>query len=542
MNSNPVLVLSSSSQCPTKTQYPEATLGNVDSNFSNSRAVGFMGHDPSRFTLWAAVEPARHSPPIFEWDVLDSELSAAKAQGFQMILTIDDTPNWAIDPINPGPGKCGGLSHTCKGTPVTGCTFAPASYIGSTSDWGLFIQGLMDHLSSAGYLGTVRAIELWNEANLPVFWGHADKTQDPSLGLSILVEMAKTAYNIIHNYSACSPSCPLVLTPSAAGATTGTPGSDHDDIVSDWIRRYLATAAPSGGGSGRDFADGIAFHGYERHAWPESVWYTTIPPRPTCNLGTICWAGPAYRVCPANTTCFGPIDTLIATIRSAANLAGATTLPLFDTEGSWGTPDLDLGQGGANDQNQTVPLDTAWMARWYLLQAAQYATTQSNLQAASWFDWDPDCDSYMNSPKNPGTCLAVGWGTLGYVHSGGDLWPFGVAGQTSHYGSGLAFGWLTKWLVGSTFVSPCAPEPSTGNNVWTCNLTLRNGDSAQIVWYPPSGSVSWPTGTYHLYQDLTGCEKQIPIATTNGGSILVSQQPLILLARDEGWGSNTCIP
>jgi hypothetical protein len=341
--------------------------------------------------------------------------------------------------------------------------------------------------------------------------------------------MAQTAYPIIHKYTACYPNCPLVLTPSAAGATSGPWTARGDGIVSDWIYKYLTTQSNQGGGSGKDFADGIGFHGYMHHlpgerAWPEYFWCNDpnkcVPQ--ICGVGNICWADPSYRTCPANTTCYGPIDTLVESIRKAADKAGAKAFPIFDTEGSWGRADLDVGSQG----NVPVPLDTAWMARWYLLQAGEYA--RSNLRAANWFNWNPTC--------GPDNCLKGAWGTLGYFKAQDpDLVPLGKPGKSSAYGSGLALGWLTKWLVGSNFLSRCSATPKNPK-VWSCNLSLENGDRAQIVWYPPSGSYSLRVAAqYRFHQDLTGCLKK-----TTKRLVTISQQPQILLLKDEGWGSDRC--
>jgi hypothetical protein len=506
-------------QCPLDVQYPEKTITLVDPNFSAS-PVGFLGHEVDH-GLWAWAEPNQGQ---YDWSFLDQQLKAAHDQGAAMILVISRLPGWAADKQKSG-GCSNDRNGTCNGS-LTVCTYPPRSYVGPNSDWGLFIQSLMDHLNRTGYLGTVMAIELWNEANSHHFWGPA---RDSDFGLPILVALAQTAYPIIHKYSACYPNCPLVLTPSAAGATSGPWLSGGDGIISDWIFKYLTTQSNQGGGTGKDFADGITFHGYlhgmaGERAWPEYFWCNDpgICGPQICGVGNICRADPSYRKCPANTTCYGPIDTLVESVRTAADKAGAKALPIFDTEGSWGRSDLDVGSEG----NVPVPLDTAWMARWYLLQAGEYS--RSNLRVASWFDWDANC--------LPSNCLKRGSGTLGYLKAHDpELVPLGTPGKSSAYGSGLGLGWLTKWLVGSTFLSRCS---ATAKNpkVWSCSLRLEHGDPAQIVWYPPSGSYALRVNSkYGFYQDLTGCMKK----ATNR-LVTISQQPLILLVKDEGWGSNRC--
>jgi hypothetical protein len=395
----------------------------------------------------------------------------------------------------------------------------------------------MDHLTSLKdannnpYPNPVKYIELWNEANtfnatqISGFWGPA---ADPDYGLPTLAAMAAKAYPIIHNYFRCTPNCPLVLSPSAVGAASGpVPASGNiDPIVPDWISKYLNTG--TGAGKGKNNLDGIAFHGYLRtaagqHAWPEFFWKLDFG---NCPVGTICNSGTTFRTCPndGSSICYGPLDTLITSIRSKATTAGvSTSVPLIDTEGGWGTGDLDSASG----LNPALPLDTAYVARWYLLQAGLAAT--SNLRAASWYFWDPSCSS---------NCLQGDWGTLGYL-SGSTLTPYGTAGKTLAPGSGLAVGWLAKWLTGSTITTPCGPAPVNAD-IWLCNLTLSDGDGARIVWYTLAGTATYTTSAYSKYQDLTGC------LTSFSGAVTLAQQPVILLTKDEttlvneGWGKATC--
>jgi hypothetical protein len=494
-------------------QYPLQTITTIDTNFTTS-PVGTLAH-PSNFA-WGWVETSQNT---YDWSLIDPELLAAHNQGVNMILTIAWTPGWAA---GTGSGTC--TTKTNYGVTATLCSKAPSA-TGSGSDWANFITKLMDHLYGLGYTNPVTYIELWNEANTTGFWG---PSTDSGYGISTLVAMAQTAYPLIHNYSSCNHptnTCPLVLTPSAVGAVSGpVPGSGStDNIVSDWIGKYLA-AAYTASGNTSFYADGIAFHGYLhtadlQHAWPESYWTSSFG---NCTLGNICNSGPSYRTCPndGTTVCFGPLDTLVTSIRTAATNAGASTsMPLIDTEGGWGSGDLDLA---SSDQNPPLPLDTAYAARWYLLQAGLGST--SNLKVASWYFWNPTCTS---------GCRQGDYGELGYVDSSGNLIPFGTAGKTSAPGSGLGIGWLWKWLKGSTISSPCAPA-TQNTSIWSCSLTLSNGDGARIVWYTPSGSATYTNSNFSYYQNLTGCFQ--PYTT----HITVNQGPVIVLTKDEGWGKNTC--
>ncbi len=492
-------------------QYPLQTITTVDTNFTTS-PVGILGH-PTNFA-WGWVETSQNT---YNWSLIDPELLAAHNQGVGMILTIAWTPGWAA---GTGTGTCS--MKTNYGVTANLCTTAPAA-TNSSSPWASFISNLMSHLYSLGYTNPVKYIELWNEANTTGFWG---PSTDSGYGISTLVAMAQTAYPIIHNYSGCTPSCPLVLTPSAVGATSGpVPGTGMaDDIVSDWIGKYLA-AAYAASGNTSFYADGIAFHGYlhtadEEHAWPESYWTSSFGP---CTpLGTICNSGPSFRTCPSNTTCYGPLDTLVTNIRSAATSAGASTsMPLVDTEGGWGGGDLDMASALTNPP---LPLDTAYAARWYLLQAGLAATL--NVAAASWYQWNPTCTS---------GCLQGDYGDLGYLNSSGELIPFGTPGKTSAPGSGLGVGWLWKWLNGSTISSPCGATTQS-TSIWSCVLTLHNGDSARVVWYTGTSTsgATYTNSTYSYNQDLTGCFQSY------SGHLTVYEGPVILLKKDEGWGKNTC--
>jgi IPT/TIG domain len=83
---------------------------------------------------------------------------------------------------------------------------------------------------------------------------------------------------------------------------------------------------------------------------------------------------------------------------------------------------------------------------------------------------------------------------------------------------------MMKWMVGSEFVAPC----SVNGTLWSCQLTLATGNSAQILWNTSptcsnGGCTEDVSSTWTSYQDLTGAD--FPI--TNG-TISVGVMPIML--------------
>ena len=281
---------------------------------------GTLGHP--RVGAWPWIEKTKGN---FDFTVFDRYVDAAAAHGLvddtntvDLAITLGGTPAWAAaDPAS------------CRDVGVQFCTSGPAHL----QDWQDFITALLHH-----YDGTakphVRYYELWNEANLPLWW---TGTQDE------MVALAATAYPIIYadGYSA-------LLTPSVAGPV----GDVATHSGTTWMAGYLDTG-------GNLHADGGAFHGY-------LAAQTVSPyPMPEHNMT----AG-----CSAFTTCYGSIITQTLQLRQTFDAHGLTGKPMLDTEGSWG--------------NATVTdpaTQVAWLARWYLLQAG--LRTADNLQTAAWFAW-----------------------------------------------------------------------------------------------------------------------------------------------------------
>lgn len=158
------------------------------------------------------------------------------------------------------------------------------------------------------------------------------------------------------------------------------------------------------------------------------------------------------------------------------------TKPMWSDEGGWGKDDI------VSDPD----IQASWVARYYLM------GWSAGLSRLYWFAYD-----------NPNS---------------GTLWtPTG--GLTL---AGKAYGIAYNWIVGSKLGVPC----SVNGTIWTCNLTLSNGNVAEAIWdtsqncsngncttTPQSVSTSWTN-----YQDLTGSNHDI----TSSGSVPVGIKPILL--------------
>ena len=154
--------------------------------------------------------------------------------------------------------------------------------------------------------------------------------------------------------------------------------------------------------------------------------------------------------------------------------------PLWSGEGSWG-----------DDSKITDPdAQVAWVARYYL------AGWTAGLKRMYWYGYD--------SPHY------------------GTLWTSG----TGMNQAGQAYGTVSKWLYQAKLKTPCSPS----NGVWTCSVTLGNGNDAEIIWDTnqtcqsspcPTASQSIPSNFANA-QDLTGTNSAI------SGTVQVGIKPILL--------------
>lgn len=214
-----------------------------------------------------------------------------------------------------------------------------------------------------------------------------------------------------------------------------------------WLTNFLA----AGGGN---YVDIIGFHGYSNP--PESV----LP--------------------------------LITSVQSAMGAGGVGSLPLWDTEASWGLdtalPDLDMQAGS--------------VARLHLLQAA------NGVSRFYWYGWDFNLRGTLWQPNTATGCTTP--------NNGGYICPAGIAYAQTH-----------SWMAGAV-LSGC----SNAGTIWTCTLARPGGYFAQVMWDSSqtcsngicqTSSYTAPA-QFIKYRDLNGAT----FSLTGQASVPLGAKPIIL--------------
>jgi hypothetical protein len=208
---------------------------------------------------------------------------------------------------------------------------------------------------------------------------------------------------------------------------------------SKWLNNWLAAG-------GKNSIDAIAFHGYP--------WITELPEQ---------------------------IQGAVTLEQVAMNQNGVGTLPIFDTESSWG---MNAYLPAQSDQAN-------FLARHLLLEQSM------GVQHQLWWNYD-------------GGITETAWGTLWTPAAGLNL-------------VGDAYQQVEKWITGTTLSQPCAPT-SVGSATYTCGYTRPNGYKALVVWTTSTAKPLFtvPAG-FVQYHDLVGNEKPV-----SGGAVLISESPILL--------------
>jgi len=414
----------------------------ADAGAASPIPASFFGMTTTRATAYPALSlGALGKPPNFGWPW--NEPSPGVFNWNTVDADLDQADRHGVDflyDLGGTPPWAAANPSSCR-TRVANvgiCTSPPARL----QDWQDYVTAV-----ATRYQGRIKFYELWNEPNARNFWSgsYAD-----------MVTLARSAYTII---KAIDPAA-QVLTP----APTGPVGSVNGVVsASDWMAGYLQAG-------GASYADIGAWHGYMGRTG------ATPFPEPEQDASTAC----------PTPQCYGSILTKVHTMRAVFDANGMAGKPMFDTEGSWGV-------------TTNVPdpqAQSAWLARWYLLQASSYAS--DNLQRVYWYAWG------QGGASN-------GWGTIDDA-------------AEAPTDAGLAYNQVYTWLVGATMTGPCTADP---NGLWTCPLSRSGGYQAVVVW-STAGPADYtaPPGS-RQYRDLAGHTVAI------SGTITVGPAPLLIepLAR-----------
>jgi hypothetical protein len=151
------------------------------------------------------------------------------------------------------------------------------------------------------------------------------------------------------------------------------------------------------------------------------------------------------------------------------------SMPLWDTEGSW-------GQTAIGDDSHRA----AFLAKYYVLQWSQ------GVDRVVWYAYDNiDC-----------------WGRL-----------MGTTAALS--AAGVAYGETYKWTVGATLTRPCSVD---GNGTWACSLTRPGGYQAEIVWNSTTDLSGYAVpDAMAEYRDLAGNSNPI-----GNGVVPVGNSPILI--------------
>jgi hypothetical protein len=191
----------------------EKTADSVDA----ARLAKRVGADVVRVTLdWRSLEP---HPGEFHWRVYDRVAAALARQGLRPVWTLLFAPGWARD------GVCTNEERNCIDPPTAAHDDA----------WRALARAVAQRFPQSA------AIEVWNEPNVPGFWGPAP---DPARYARLLTLAHEGVREVAPAVPVLFGGIANVVSPGEAGIPPGA-----------FIERVAAAGA-------RDAFDGISIHPY----------------------------------------------------------------------------------------------------------------------------------------------------------------------------------------------------------------------------------------------------------------------------------------
>jgi len=283
------------------------------------------------------------------------------------------------------------------------------------------------------YCGTVKYYETWNEPNNTSYW----------IGTNAqLLTVAQHLYKLAKDPANCG--CTGGVCSPNGGANPNQillPSISHiDQPILDWLDSYLATA-----GAAYPYADVVAFHGYG----------ATIP----------------EQIVPQ-------LQSLNQTIAKH----GLSSLPLWNTEASWGAPPYV-------DQDQA-----SWLMRYHV------ALAVSGVSRFIWYAYD-NC----------------GWGTLWEAP-----WcvnPQMPTGQVT--APGEAYGVIEDWLIGAT-LADCQLYQ---NGLWVCELQRPENENTWMIWSSTGDDITVPIPPGSGLSSYRDWQNNVVALST---TLTVGQMPVLL--------------
>lgn len=377
-----------------------------------------------------APTPSTCDPTQYDWSKLDNWLSLASQHNADVLYTFGRVPSWASS--NPGDTSCGFAPGSCD--PPLGLN---SDGSGSDQLFQNFATCLVQHSMASG-VGHIKYYELWNEMDNPPSW------------VGTWQQMARMTADAIPIIQA-DPNA-VILTPSVI--IEGSTGRTYLQNYLQALQTSIGSNLPLGG---------VAFHGYVQQNGQPLV--------------------PENIVSYLNQT-----KSILANTNSHVS-----TLPLLDTEASWGDPAV------SNPPFTDPEMQAGFLARMYLLQWSE------SVSRFYWYQWNN---------KQFGT-----------------LWtpdPNDPAGAGTVLPAGIAYNQAYQWLVGTVMSQACGQNGS----VWTCELTSLNGYQALAVWDASqscnNGNCTTTNFTfapqYVQYRDLTG--NTTPLAGQT--SVPIGARPILL--------------
>lgn len=416
----------------------------------------------------AALEPSRGS---FVWTTLDAWRSQSATNGSTLDWTLQGFPTWmtGLSNVESAPPTDLNTVATCQNV-LAGVRTTDCSMKELATAMAQHVSGLTSAPSSPVNCQNLDTVEPINEFN-------ADSLLGSSTGWTgTYVQLAQLAGDVAAVYRTyCSNTVMLIGSVSSIVGSHTNGESGYFDVAEGTLMADLAADGTAG------LFGGASFHIYTSRG-------TVAPgPMPTTNASHSSAACTPLNV--PNVNCYIAVKDQAALLTTNAlqlsgNAPWAANLPIYSTEGGFGTLSQLCGTTCSNTATDTIALRSAFVSE-YMMFCAASGIEYCDLYAA----FDTTWGDYQGSP-------VTGW----YQ----------------------AFLTTYSWVLTTCPITPgtFTSTPVTGGNLWTKTETC--GQYAFFDgWYPATTTQST---SYNTMQNLAG------VTSSTGGAFTVGQKPVLLFS------------